>query len=386
MLDFSYFAPTKIFFGKDQLKMLGEQIKPFGKEILLVYGKGSIKKNSIYDRVTSELHNHGIAYYDFGGVDPNPHIATVREGARLCREHNLQLVLAVGGGSVIDCAKGIAFAALYENDPWDFWMGKAEASQALPVGVVLTVAATGSEMNPSAVITNEETEDKRGRGNPALFPKFSILDPTLTFTVPQLQTAAGVADIMAHVYEFYFSSVNTAFLQDSFAEAILKTCIQYGPVACQEPESYEARANLMWAGSMALNGVISKGKIFDGTLHNIEHAVSAIYDLTHGVGLAILTPSWMEYVHDKETERNFVRFAKNVWAVEGKDGFNTARSGIEHVREFLGSLGLPLSFKEVGIGKERFEEIVDKSMSGETLGRFKKLVRSDVFSILNSAQ
>lgn len=262
---------------------------------------------------------------------------------------------------------------------------KTDITQALPIGAVLTMAATGSEMNWTSVITNEVTEDKRGKGHSLLFPKFSILDPTFTFTVPPQQTAAGVGDIMAHVFEFYFSPVTTAFLQDSFAEAILKTCIKYGPIALKEPDNYEARANLMWASSMALNGVAARGKTFDGFLHGVEHVISGFYDLTHGVGLAILILPWFEYVLDQETLPKMVQYAQNVWDVAGEDDLQTAQLGIEKTREFFRSLNLPLSFTEVGIGNERFSEIATKAVPGETRGVFKKLTKDDVVNILKKA-
>lgn len=384
MLNFQFYVPTKVFFGKDQVKVLGEQILPFGREILLVYGKGSVKRTGIFDAVTAQLQQHGIQYVEFGGVDPNPRLSTVKEGARLCREHNLKLVLAVGGGSAIDCAKAISFAALYDGDPWDFWLGKTDIVRTLPVGAVLTLAATGSEMNWGSVITNTEREDKRGKSHPLLFPKFSILDPTFTFSVPPLQTAAGVVDAMTHVYEFYFSPVTTAFVQDSFAEALLRTCIKYGPIALREPENYEARANLMWASSMALNGVAARGKTFDGTLHGLEHAISALYDLTHGVGLAILAPTWFEYVLDAQTLPKFLNFARNVWGVTGPDTLDTARQGIKQTKAFYKSLGIPLTLTEVGIGSDRFDAILDRTMRGETHGVFKPLPRQELLQLLRN--
>jgi len=383
MLNFEFYAPTRILFGQDQLNALGEQIMPFGRDILLVYGKGSVKKNGILDAVVAQLDRHSIHYVELGGVDPNPRISTVREGARLCREHNLQLVLAVGGGSAIDCSKAIAFATFYERDPWDFWAGKTDVTRALAVGAVLTLAATGSEMNWTSVITNEVTQEKRGRGSPLLFPKFSILDPTLTFSVPPLQTAAGVADIMTHVYEFYFSQVKTAFLQDSLAEAVLRTCIKYGPIALQQPDNYEARANLMWASSMALNGVAARGKTFDGTLHAVEHAISALYDLTHGVGLAILAIPWFEYVLNERTLDKFVQYARNVWGVAGADDGETARLGIAATRDFYRRLGIPLTLSQVGIGSERFETILEHVFTKETVGAFNPLKRQDILNILH---
>lgn len=385
MKDFVFHAPTKVFFGKDQLDVLGEQILPFGKKVLLVYGKNSIKRTGLFDAVTSRLTADGITYVELGGVDPNPRISTVREGGRLCREHDVQLVLAVGGGSVIDCAKAISFAAFYDGDPWDFWAGKATITQTLPIGTVLTLAATGSEMNWGSVITNEAIEEKRGKGDPLFRPRFSILDPTLTFTVPVDQTAVGIVDIMTHVHEFYFSPERGALLQDSFAEALLRVCITCGPIAIKEPDNYDARANLMWASSMALNGVMSRGKTFEGVLHAVEHAVSALYDLTHGVGLAILTIPWMEYILDENTLWKFLQFARNVWHVEGPDTLETARKGIAETKEFYHSLGIPLTFSEIGIGSERFDDIVDRSLSDTTRGNLRPVNRQDVLAILERA-
>ncbi len=388
MLNFTFHAPTRIFFGKDQLTVLGDQILSYGRNILIVYGKGSIKKNGLYDAVVAQLRQHGITFYELGGVDPNPRIATVREGAELCRRHQVQLVLAIGGGSAIDCAKGIALAACYAGDPWDFWLGKAQINEALPVGSILTLAATGSEMNWGSVITNETTEDKRGKGHPLLIPKFAILDPTYTYTVPPLQTAAGVADIMSHIFEYYFSPVTSAFLQDSFAEAVMRTCLKYGPVACQEPDNYEARANLMWASSMALNGVVARGKTFDGTLHGIEHVISGLYDLTHGIGLAILAPSWLEYIlgQNQQTQPKIAQLGRNIWGIDDPDNESAARESIQRLRQFYRSLNLPLSFHQVGIGSERFPEIARKSVPNETLGVFNKLTHQDVLEILNQAR
>jgi alcohol dehydrogenase YqhD (iron-dependent ADH family) len=243
-------------------------------------------------------------------------------------------------------------------------------------------------MNWVSVITNEELEDKRGKGQPVFLPKFSILDPTYTFTVSPYQTASGVVDIMSHVYEFYFSPVRGAFLQDSFAESILRTCIKYGPVALQEPDNYEARANLMWASSMGLNGVAGRGKKFEGILHGVEHAISALYDLTHGVGLAILTVPWFEYILDNTTAWKFVDFARNVWGIDGSDEIEIARAGIEKNREFYKSLDIPLTLSEAGIGSDRFDDILDRSLPGgaDTRGNFKPLTREDLRNILTNCR
>ena len=248
MNNFIFHAPTKVFFGAGQLDALGPQAGFLGKRALLVYGKGSVKHSGVYDSVVDRLRSHGIEFVELAGVDPNPRLETVIEGARLCCEGGIEFVLAVGGGSVIDCAKGVAAVTGFDGEPWDLWRGTRRLERALPLGVVLTLAASGSECNSGAVITNAVAGEKLGLGSPHLYPRFSILDPTLTSTVPPRQTAAGVADIMSHVFEFYFSVDTSAFLQDSLAEAVLRTCVKYGPVALARPADYEARANLMWAG------------------------------------------------------------------------------------------------------------------------------------------
>jgi alcohol dehydrogenase YqhD (iron-dependent ADH family) len=386
MLDFGFYLPTEIIFGKGSIKQLGEQVRKYGNKILLLTGKGSVRKNGIYDSVTHELAENGIEYMELSGVDPNPRISTVRKGAAIIRENRLTFILAVGGGSTIDCAKAIAAAACYDGDPWDIWSYKANITDALPIGTVLTLAATGSEMNDGAVITNEETKDKNGFSHRSMFPRFSILDPAYTFTVPKEHTAAGVADIMAHVFEFYFSQVTTAYLQDRLSEGILKTCIKYGPIAYHEPDNYEARANLMWAGSMALNGITCNGTVFDGFNHLTEHVISGIYDITHGVGLAILIPHWMEYILDEATVDKLSLYAKNVWDVTAEDKLSAAKEGINKTTEFFKGLGLPLTFSEAGISLDRIEEISQRAVYGETLGEFKKLTRQDVANILEASR
>lgn len=386
MLNFVFYAPTKIFFGPGKIEVLGEQIKQYADRVLLVYGKGSVKRSGVYDAVVAQLQAHGITWVELGGVDPNPRISTVREGAQLCREQTLGFVLAVGGGSAIDCAKGIAAAALYDGDPWDFWAWETRVRRALPLGTVLTLAATGSEMNDGTVVTNEATQQKHGMSGEPLWPKFSILDPTYTFTVPPLQTAAGVADIMVHIFEFYFSPAPEAFLQDALAEAVLKTCIRYGSIAYREPEHYEARANLMWASSLALNGITNEGKPFDGFNHLVEHGLSGIYDLTHGVGLAILAPHWLAYVLDGTTVGKLAAFARNVWGIAAADDWEAARAGIQALRDFYRGLGLPGQLSEVGIGAERFDDIIREALRRDgTVGLLKKLTAEDVRAILTRA-
>jgi len=385
MLNFTFENPTRIFFGKGQVKRLGEEVKRYAQRVLLLYGGGSIKANGIYGQVVAALNESGISYVELGGVKPNPRIDSVREGVRLCRENDLQLVLAAGGGSVIDCAKIIAAGFYYNGDPWDFFIRRARIAQALPVGVVLTLAATGSEMNNNAVISNEETREKKGLSSNLLFPRFAILDPVYTYTVPPLQTAAGVADIMSHVFEQYFSANSDAYLQDRMCEAVLKTCIRYGPIACAEPDNYEARANLMWASTIGLNGILSVGKLTDWATHMMEHEVSALYDVTHGVGLAILTPYWMEYVLDEATVSRFALYARNVWELTEGDEQELARQGIAKTREFFKSLGLPATLGEVGVKEDSLELMAERAAGGGTLGRLRKLGKEDVLRILRNA-
>lgn len=385
MLNFDIHLPTRIHFGRGKLEELGKEILPWGKKVLLVYGGGSIKRNGLYDQLLQIFQNNGIAHVELAGVDPNPRISSVRKGVELCRKHAVELVLAAGGGSTIDCAKIIAAGAGYEDDAWDFFTRKARISHALPVGTVLTLAATGSEMNPYAVISNEETGQKLGTGSPVLFPRFSILDPEFSFSVPAEQTAAGTVDIMSHVFEQYFSPTTGSYIQDRLAEAMLKTCIHYGPVALSQADNYEARANLMWTGSLALNGLLGSGKHTDWATHDIEHAISARYDVTHGLGLAILTPYWMQYVLNEQTVPRLAEYARNVWAIEESDDTQAAWSGIAKTADFFKSLNLAASLKEIGIEENSLAVIAEQATGGRTLGAFKKLNTQDVLKILQAA-
>lgn len=386
MLDFNYGVSTKVFFGKNKIERLFDEVKQYGKKILFVYGEGSIKKTGLYDSVTGILEKNGVVYHELSGVQPNPRITSVRQGVKLCRNHDLEFILAVGGGSVIDCAKTIAAAFYYESDPWElFLLGDSKIKQALPLGTILTFAGTGSEMNGNAVISNEETEQKLAIHNDILRPRFSILDPTYTFTVPKDQTAAGTVDIMSHIFEQYFSPTRDAFVQDRLAESLLKTCIYYGPVALREPTNYEARAQLMWTSSLALNGLLGYGRISDWATHGIEHALSAAYDVTHGVGLAILTPYWMEYVLNDDTMYKFVEYAQNVWGVKGRGDLAIAKKGIEKTRTFFTSLGMPHTLREVGVQEQKLEDIAKKTVMFGGTGKFKKLEKDDVLAILTNA-
>lgn len=386
MLDFNYMVSTKVLFGKNKIERLGEELKQYGKNILFVYGRGSIKKNGLYDSVTNIFSRNSIVYHELPGVQPNPRITSVRQGIKLCREQNIECIVAVGGGSVIDCAKTIAAGFYHEGDPWDlFLLGDSTIKKALPIGTILTFAGTGSEMNGNAVISNEETEQKLAIHNDVLRPRFSILDPTYTFTVPRNQTAAGTVDIFSHILEQYFSPTKDAFVQNRVAESLLKTCIYYGPIALTEPTNYEARAQLMWTSSLALNGLLSYGRITDWATHSIEHAVSAAYDVTHGAGLAILTPYWMQYVLSEETTEKFVEYAQNVWQVKGKNDLAVARKGIEKTREFFTDLGMPKTLRDVGVQENKLEDMAEKTVLYGDVGKFKKLGKNDVLTILKNA-
>ncbi|MGF7058459.1 iron-containing alcohol dehydrogenase [Brassicibacter mesophilus] len=386
MINFNYSIPTKIFFGKDQINVLGEQIKNYGSKILIVYGGGSIKRNGLYDKVVKILNDNSISFWELSGVDPNPRITSVRRGIELCRENEIDMVLAVGGGSSIDCAKVIAAGYYYKGDAWDIVVNPSKIQDVLPIACILTLAATGSEMDPIAVISNMETNEKIGTRHPNMAPKFSILDPTYTFTVPANQTAAGTADIMSHVFEVYFNNTKGAYLPDRIAEAVLKTCIKYGKIALNDPENYEARANLMWSSSLAINGLLSYGKATKWSVHPIEHELSAFYDITHGIGLAILTPHWMKYVLDDNTVDKFVEYGVNVWGInQDKDKYEIAELSIEKTKDYFISLGIPSTLKEVGIGEEKLEKMASQATRNGKVGNFKPLDAQDVLNILKAA-
>ena len=363
MYNFDYHIPTKIFFGKDQIVKLPAEIKAIATKILLVYGGGSIKRNGIYDTLLPLLKEAGIEVYERSGVEPNPRVTTVAKGAQMCKEYGIEAVLAVGGGSTIDCTKVIAAAAYYDGDPWDLVIRKAPITNALPVFSVLTASATGSEMNNGAVISNMDTNDKLGIGHPSMLPRASVLDPTYTYTTNKHQTAAGTADIMSHTLENYFSKADDFYLLDGMAEAMLKTCIKYGPVALEDPENYEARANLMWTSSLAINGSVRWGKADAWSVHSMEHQLSAYYDITHGDGLAILTPAWMKHILSENTLDRFVKYGVNVWGIDASlDKWEIANRSIDMTQDFfVNSLGIPATLREVGIDESQLEVMAEKA-------------------------
>lgn len=386
MMNFDYSIPTKVFFGKGKISVLPAEIKKYGSKVLFVYGGGSIKRNGIYDDIVNRLKENSIDFWELSDVEPNPRITTVRKGIEICRKNKIDLVLAVGGGSSIDCAKVIAAGYYYEGDAWDIVKDSNKISKVLPIASVLTLAATGSEMDIFAVITNTDTNEKIGVGHFDMIPKFSVLDPTYTFTVPSSQTAAGTADIMSHILESYFSSTKEAYLQDRMAEALLKTCINYGKKAIDEPENYEARANLMWTSSLAINGLLSYGKHKNWCVHPMEHELSAYYDITHGVGLAILTPYWMKYILDDSTVDKFVEFGVNVWGIDSnKDKYDIANTAINKTREYFDLLEIPSRLSEVGIKEDKLEEMAKQSVRKGNIGSLKPIDYEDVLNIFKDA-
>ena len=383
MYNFDFHVPTKILFGKNKIQEFGCSVAEFSSKVLLVYGGGSIKNNGIYDAVIEQLKSNNIEYYELGGVDPNPRIESVRKGGDICKKYNLDGVIAIGGGSCIDCAKVIAAAAKYDGDPWDLVLDSSKITDAINVFSVLTLSATGSEMNKGAVISNMSTNEKLGTHSKCLIPKVSVLDPTYTFTVPKKHTAAGVADIMSHTFENYFSNTGGTLIQKNMAEAILKTCIHYGPIALSTPDDYDARSNLMWAATWAINGLISLGSTNNWSVHPIEHELSAFYDITHGEGLAILTPRWMEYVLRDETIENFVNYGVNVWNIDPSlDKYEIAKKSIECTQKFfVEELGIPKNLREVGIDEKYFDKMSVKAVKGKKINGFVELSSEDVKKI-----
>ncbi len=355
MENFNFHVTTDIRFGKDRLAELPEVMNQFGKKVLLVYGGGSIKKMGLYDKVMEQLKANGNQVFELAGVEPNPRVETVRKGAEICRKEDIDVLLAVGGGSTIDCAKAVAAATLFEGDAWDMVLQRRKfQGPALPLVTILTLAATGSEMNNAGVISNLSTNQKLGVGSPSMLPRVSFLDPENTFTVSKYQTAAGSADIISHLMENYFKRTEGTDVQDSVAEGLMRSVIKNCPIALKNPEDYDARANLMWASTLALNGLTGNGKTGSWSCHPMEHELSAFYDITHGVGLAILTPRWMEYALNDETVAKFAQFAWNVWDVEERVPMMAARIGIQKTYDYFKSCDIPMTLPEVGINEEKF--------------------------------
>jgi alcohol dehydrogenase YqhD (iron-dependent ADH family) len=386
MDNFTFFNPTKLIFGKDQVQQLKTEVPQYGKKVLLVYGGGSIKRNGLYDQVLSLLKEVDVEVFELPGVEPNPRLSSVRKGVEICRTEGIEFLLAVGGGSVIDCTKAIAAGAKYDGDTWDLMTRKAVAKEALPFGTVLTLAATGSEMNSGSVITNWETNEKYGWGSAVTFPQFSILDPVNTYTVPRDQTVYGIVDMMSHVFEHYFHLTENTELQDRMCEGLLLTVMEAAPKLLENLESYEHRATILYSGTMALNGMLSMGYRGDWATHNIEHAVSAVYDIPHGGGLAILFPNWMKHNLKVKPER-FKKLAVRVFGVnpEGKTDEEVGLEGIDKLRNFWNSIGAPSRLADYEIDDSQIEVMADKAMVYGEFGNFTKLNKEDVLAIYRAS-
>lgn len=383
MNNFTYSIPTKVHFGKGQIAHLDE-LKDSGNKVLLVYGGGSIKRAGIYDRALEILQEAGLTVLELSGVEPNPRIESVRKGVEICKKEKIDMILSIGGGSVIDCGKVIAAGACSEEDAWELVLHPEKIKAALPLYCVLTLAATGSEMDGAAVISDLEKQEKWVTASESMKPVMAVMDPEYTFSVSRKQTAAGTADIISHIFENYFTNVKAADVQARFAEGLLKTCFHYGPVALKNPEDYDARANLMWASSMAINGLIQYGAEVAWCVHPMEHELSAFYDITHGEGLAILTPHWMEFALNENTADKFADYGRNVWGIQAEDNMEISREAIRRTKEFFKEMGLPATLTEVGIDRTYFDIMAEKAEAG-CQGSFVELKKEDIISIFENA-
>lgn len=389
MENFRFYSPTYFCFGKETEASTGEMVKRFGgSKVLIHYGGGSIKKNGVFDRVSASLKEHQIPYVELGGVQPNPRSGLVYEGIDLCRKEGIDFVLAVGGGSTIDSAKAIAAGAVYDGDFWDYYATDKVITEALPVGTVLTIAAAGSEGSGDSVITHEDGMLKWAATGEGIRPKFSILNPETTCSLPVYQTACGITDIMAHVCERYFTNTKDVEVTDRLCEGILKTMITEAPKVIAEPDDYQARANIMWAGMVAHNNICGVGREQDWSSHTLEHELSSLYDVAHGAGLAVVMPAWMEYVMNHDVNR-FAQFAVRVWDCDMDFAHPelTAAKGISCFRQFLRSIGMPGSFAEIDAKAEDIPKLVEHLGVTEetTVGGFMKLGPKDVEAIYKIA-
>jgi hypothetical protein len=383
MNNFVYQNPTKIIFGKETIGKIGEEIKNHNiKSVLILYGKGSIFKNGVYDKVVESLKANDIQYIEKGGVKPNPVLSFVRETVRLVKENNIEAILAVGGGSVIDSAKAIGAGAVYDGDIWDAFEGNVNLSNSLPIFSVLTLSATGSEMNGYAVITNE-TENKKWAFTAGLssYPKVSVIDPTVQFTLPKEQTVYGAIDVLSHIFELYFDGTPETDLPDELAEGLVRTIIKSVKTLIDKPEDYNARANLAWSATLALNGIIGAGRNYgDWATHSIEHSISAFYDVAHGAGLAVIFPAWMSYninlINDK-----LIRLGRNVFSQDINEGSQT----IKQLVEFYKSIGAPVKLTDFGIQENDLDKLADNAALQAPLGALRKLERDDIYQIYSIA-
>ncbi|MBP0972966.1 MAG: iron-containing alcohol dehydrogenase [Oscillospiraceae bacterium] len=388
MNNFQFYSPTEFVFGKESEKLAGHYVKKHGgTNVLLHYGGGSAIRSGLLGRVKESLTAEGIAFTELGGVQPNPRDTLVYEGIKLCREKGIDFILAVGGGSVIDSSKAIAMGVPYDGDFWDFYSGANRPKAALSVATVLTIAAAGSEGSGDSVITKEDGGLKRGAGSDLIRPRFSIMNPELTCTLPPYQTACGATDIMAHVFERYFTNTTEVEITDRLCEAVLLTMVKETPRVIADPANYDARANIMWAGTVAHTNIVGVGREQDWNSHGIEHELSALYDCAHGAGLAVIMPAWMEHVYPHNVLR-FAQAAVRIWGcqMDIENPENTAKEGIVRFRQFLRSIGMPLTFAELGAKPEDIPALVEKFGIGDgRTGGFVKLSAEDITKIYEIA-
>ena len=393
MEQFSFYTPTKVIFGKGVQSQVGAVIKSYGfKKILFHYGSGSIKKSGLYDQIVASLRENGIEFVELGGVQPNPKLSLSRKAAQLCIDEKVEMILAVGGGSVLDSSKSAAAGAANHCDPWEFSSGARVLEKSLPVGAVLTIAAAGSEMSDSCVITNEEGWLKRGFNSDHNRPLFAIMNPELTYTVSKYQTACGVTDIMMHTLERYFCMNGDVALTDHLAEGLLRSVIEAGKVVMDKPDDYEARATLMWASSLSHNGLTGCGRNFMMRCHQIEHELSGMYDrVAHGAGLAVIFPAWAKYIYKNEKALpRFCQFAQRVWGIEMdfEHPERTALAGIEACENFFKSLGMPVRLSELDVDDTKFDEMAEKCtfFGKRVLKDYIPLGKTDIIEIYNLAK
>jgi alcohol dehydrogenase YqhD (iron-dependent ADH family) len=393
VLNFNFYAPTRIVFGKETQHEIGSLLKPLAKKVLLHYGGSSAKNSGLYDQIAESLRNNGVDFAELGGVKPNPRLSLVKEGIALCKREDVGLILAVGGGSAIDSAKAIAMGVYYDGDVWDIYERRLPVKKALPVATVLTIPAAGSEMSGASVITNEEKQMKLGYAADSLRPVLSVVNPELFSTLPENQISNGVADMMSHIFERYFTNTTAVELTDELCEAALRAIMKNALIVVNDPSNYQAWCEVGFGGTIAHNDLLGVGREQDWACHGMEHELSAIYDVPHGAGLAVLTPNWMEYVYN-ENAPMFAQFAVNVMGVKGsyREMDAVIREGIARLREFFRKMKLPATLSELGIGDDKLELMAKKATKVEygiderPLGGLKKLKWQDVLAIYKLAK
>lgn len=387
MQNFTFHNPTRILFGKGREDKVGAVAREYGSRALVHFGGDYLRKNGLLERIEASLSAAGIEFVEYDGVVPNPRLSTVKEGIRLCRENQLDFVLAIGGGSAIDSSKAIAAGACMDGDVWDCFTGKAQVQKALPIGVVLTIPASGSESSKACIITKDEGSQKRMCSSPHILPKFAILDPETTYTLPAYQTAAGCCDIMSHLMERYFTQTEHVDFTDRLLEGALRTMLVTAPRVLAEPDNYDYRAEVMFVGNVAHNDLLGMGREEDWACHDIEHELSALYDVTHGAGLTVITPAWMKYVYKQNLPR-FVQFAVRVMDVDlaFDQPEAIALEGIRRLEAFFRSLGMPTSFADLKIPADRIPEMAQRALDGRPYaGHFAHLKEEDIAAIYRLA-